>query len=76
MAEGGLPSTAMPMGKQTPVEEDEPELDPIGVINKREAMHHCQLISDAVQDFAQRIKDGEIRDILKQLIEEVQMVIK
>ena len=52
MAEGGLPSTAPPTGKKTPVEEDEPEVDPVGVINKREAMHHHQLISDAVQDFA------------------------
>ena len=53
MAEGGLPTTAPPpMGKRTQVEEDEPEVDPTGVINKREAAHHCLLISDAVQDFA------------------------
>ena len=76
MAEGGLPTTAPPMGKRIPIEEDKPEVDPAGVINKREAMHHCQLISDAVQDFARWIKEGEIWDVLKQLVEEVQMVIK
>ena len=76
MAEGSLPSTAPPIGKQIPVEEDEPEMDPIGIINKREAAHHHQLISDALQYFAQRIEDGEIQDVLKQLIEEVQMVMK
>ena len=76
MAEGNLPSTAPPIGKPIPVEEDEPEVDPAGVINKREAAHHCQLISDALQDFTQRIRDGGIQDVLKQLIEEVQMVIK
>ena len=54
MAEGGLPSTAPPVGEQIPVE-DEPEVDPTGIINKREAAHHHQLISDALQDFARRI---------------------
>ena len=76
MAEGSLPSIAPSLGKQAPVDEDEPEVDPAGVINKREAAYHHQLITDAVQDFTWRIKDGEIQDVLKQLIEEVQMVIK
>ena len=52
MAEGGLPTTAPPTDKRTPIEENEPEVDPAGVINKREAMLHCQLILDTVQDFA------------------------
>ena len=30
MAEGGLPSTAPPTGERTPVEDDEPEVDPVG----------------------------------------------
>ena len=76
MAEGGLPTAAPPMGQRNPVEEDEPEVDPIGVINKREATHHRQLISDAVHDFKWQIKEGEIQDVLKQLIEEVQVIIK
>ena len=52
MDEGGLPTTAPPMGKRTPIKEDKPEVDPAGVINKKEATHHDWLISDAVQDFA------------------------
>ena len=76
MAEGGLPATAPPIGEPIPVEDDEPEVNPTGVINKREATHHHQLISNALQDFACRISDGEIKDVLEQLIEEVQMVIK
>ena len=76
MAEGGLPSMAPPIGKPIPVEEDEPEVDPAGRINKREAAHHCHLISDTLQDFSRWIRDGEIQDVLKQLIEEVQTVIK
>ena len=58
------------------MEEDELEVDPAGVINKREAVHHCQLISDVVQDFTRQIKEGEILDVLKQLVEEVQVIIK
>ena len=45
MAEGSLPSMAPPIGEPIPVEEDEPEVDPVGVINKREAVHHHHLIS-------------------------------
>ena len=51
MTEGGLPTTAPPTGEITPVEEDEPEVEPTGVINKREAVHQHQLILDVVQDF-------------------------
>ena len=76
MAEGGLPPTAPPVEKPIPVEEDKPEVDLVGVINKREAAHHHHLISNALQDFARWIRDGKIQDVLKQLIEEVQAVIK
>ena len=76
MVEGGLPSTAPPVDEPIPVEEDKPEVDLVDVINKREAVHHCHLISDALQDFARWIRDGKIQDILKQQVEEVQTVIK
>ena len=65
MAEGSLPSMAPPIDEPIPVEEDEPEVDLVGIINKSEAAHHHHLISDALQDFARQIRDGKIQDILK-----------
>ena len=58
------------------MEEEEPEVEPVGVINKREAANHHCLISNALQDFARWIRDSEVWDVMKQLIEEVQVVIK
>ena len=68
MAEGGEP---------TPVKEphtDEP-LGPMGVVNICQAAHHQQLIKDMLEDFQCRIDEGLVKDIFKQLIEEMRSII-
>ena len=55
--------------------EDEP-LGPTGVINPKQVAHHQQLIKEALQDFQRRVKNGEIKDVLLQLIQEIMEILK
>ena len=68
MAEGGEP---------TQVKEphtDEP-LGPMGIVNIHQAAHHQQLIKDVLEDFQCRTDEGLVKDVFKQLIEEMRSII-
>ena len=70
LAEGGLPNSSKP--------KDIPEEEPvghIGVANRHQAAEHQQLMVDALQNFHRCIKDGEVKDVLKQLLEEMKEII-
>ena len=46
-----------------------------GVINRWEVQHHKPLIEDALWDFRKRIEMGIIKDIMRQLVEEIKQII-
>ena len=68
MAEGGKPTEA----KELHTGES---LCPTGIVNPHQAAHHQQLIKDTLEDFQCRVDEGHIKDILKQLIEEMKSII-
>ena len=68
MAEGGEPTKA----KELYTGES---LGPAGVVNLHQAAHHQQLMKDTLEDFQCRIDEGHVKDILKQLIEEMKNII-
>ena len=70
MVEGGTPEPIEM--KKAPEEET---LGSMAIVNPCQAAHHQQLMKDAIQDFQHRIEGGDIKDILKQLIEEMKSII-
>ena len=68
MAECGAPIEM----KEAPAEEP---LGPRGIVNPHQATHHQQLIKDAIQDFQHCIEGGDVKYILKQLVEEMKSII-
>ena len=58
--------------------EDEPQEDTVGhgVVNPIEACHHVQLLDEAMQTLESKIKMGEIKNILKDALEQVHSVIQ
>ena len=57
--------------------EDEPQEDTVGhgVVNPIEARHHVQLLDKAMQTLESKIKMGEIKNVLKDALEQVHNVI-
>ena len=79
MAEGGTPA---PMVAVEPIIIDddeelplEAEEEPSGVTNKCQAAHHRRLIAEALQEFKMQCKTGEVKDMLRQLLEDMKEVI-
>ena len=70
MAKGGIPNPSRP--KDVPEEE---LVGHIGMANPCQVAEHQQLMMDTLQDFHQHIKDGEVKDVLKQLLEEMKEII-
>ena len=52
-------------------EEEDLKVKTAGVVNQHQAKHHRQLIQEALQDFKRRINSGNIKAIMKQLMEEI-----
>ena len=78
MAEGGIPPL-LAEGSELPTtgeEKEEIEVEPAGVIYKQEVAKHRQLIGEALNNFQKRIKEGEVKDEMKQLVEDLQAIIK
>ena len=51
------------------------EEEPSGVTNKCQAVHHRRLITDTLKEFKRQCKGGEVKDMLRQLLEDMKEVI-
>ena len=79
MAEGGTPNAMMAVGPTIIDDEEELPLgeedEPSGIINKYKAAHHRRLIADALQEFKRQCEAGEVKHILRELLEDMKEVI-
>ena len=79
MAEGGA-SACMIVVKPIMIDDEkilllEAEDEPSGIVNKCQTAHHRRLITDALQEFKRQCKAGEVKDILRQLLEDMKDII-
>ena len=56
-------------------DEEEVEMEPYHALNPIEARHHIQRLNEAILSMEAKIKDGEVKDILKDTIQEIKEAI-
>ena len=56
-------------------DEEEVEMEPYWALNPIEARHHIQRLNETILSMEAKIKDGEVKDVLKDTIQEIKEAI-